>query len=96
MTLEQRIEALEKAVANLALPTATTEELTKMMRDAAAETIKNALLPGGAVHKLDQEAAKSSTAGYTLKTCINYDADREQALDHIATVLRELPVLSRL
>ncbi|MDT8852972.1 hypothetical protein RN053_20905 [Pantoea dispersa] len=96
MTLEQRIAALEKKVANLTLPMESTEELTKMMQDVATETIKNARRPGGSVHKLNQQAAKSSTAGCITNACINYDADRERALDHIATLLRESPILSRL
>jgi len=51
MTLEQRIEALENAVANLNLPNNKTEELAKMMREVASETIKNARRPGGTLHR---------------------------------------------
>lgn len=58
MTLEQRVEALEKALDNLTLPNSKTEELAKMMRDVATETIKNVCLPGGMLKKnVNQEAA---------------------------------------
>ncbi|WP_262287650.1 hypothetical protein [Pantoea sp. Marseille-Q5743] len=50
MTLEQRIEALEKAVASLTLPSAKSEELAKMMQDTVSEVIRNAQRPGGALH----------------------------------------------
>ncbi|MDJ0473818.1 hypothetical protein QNA27_09160 [Pantoea eucalypti] len=50
MTLEQRVEALEKAVARLTLPSATAEELAKLMRGVAKETIKNTRRPGGILH----------------------------------------------
>lgn len=63
MTLEQRIEALEKKVANLTLPNGKAEELAKMMRDVAAETIKNARRPGGIMHHSDEKAVKKETAG---------------------------------
>lgn len=49
MNLEQRVEALERAVASLTLPSAKSEELAKMMRDVMTETIKNAQRPGGAL-----------------------------------------------
>lgn len=42
MILEQRIEALEKAVASLTLPNAESEELAKMMQDTVSEVIRNA------------------------------------------------------
>ncbi|TKK33185.1 hypothetical protein [Pantoea agglomerans] len=62
MTLEQRIEALEDAVANLTLPNNKTEELAKMMREVASETIKNARRPGGLLYKKDEKAAKIEAA----------------------------------
>jgi hypothetical protein len=96
MTLEQRVEALEKIVANLTMPSGKAEELAKMMRDVAAETIRNARRPGGALHKLDHEKGNILASDYTVKIGINCDADRDGALDHIATVLRESPILSRL
>ncbi|WP_426608354.1 hypothetical protein [Pantoea anthophila] len=68
MTLEQRIEALEKAVANLTLPNSKTEELAKMMRDTASEAIKNAQRPGGLLNKAEnQEAATSRAAKIAMK-----------------------------
>lgn len=57
MTLEQRIEALEKKVANLTLPNGKAEDLAKMMRDTATEVIKNARLPGGELFNAKEKAA---------------------------------------
>jgi len=71
MTLEQRIEALEKKVASLTLPNAESEELAKMMRDAAAEVIKNAQRPGGMLNNVEnQEAATSRAAKIAIKQLI--------------------------
>lgn len=68
MTLEQRIEALEKAVASLTQLTAESEELAKMMRDVASEVIKNAQRPGGMLNKTEnQEAATSRAAKIAMK-----------------------------
>lgn len=68
MTLEQRIEALEKAVANLTLPGATAKELAKIMQDAASEAIKNAQRPGGTLH----QSGSSETAD--VKETARYEA----------------------
>lgn len=62
MTLEQRIEALEQKVANLTLPSATTEELAKMVKDFSSEVIKNARRPGGLLYKKDEKAANIKAA----------------------------------
>lgn len=70
MTLEQRIEELEKKVASLTLPSATAEELAKMMRDVAAETIKSARRPGGEMHSLKEKAANELTAVNLKPFCI--------------------------
>lgn len=96
MTLEQRIEELEKKVASLTLPSATAEELAKMMRDVVAETIKNARRPGGALYKLDQEAAKAMTATYEVRVGVNYDKERDRLLDIATTSLHDSLHLSRL
>ncbi|WP_210453139.1 hypothetical protein [Pantoea ananatis] len=68
MTLEQRIEALEKKVANLTLPNGKADELAKMMRDVTTETIKNAQRPGGMLHLSgDNETAD-------VKATVRYEA----------------------
>lgn len=71
MTLEQRIEALEKAVASLTLPSAKSEELAKMMQDTVSEVIRNSLRPGGEVYAaLKQAAGKKDifyAAGFEIK-----------------------------
>lgn len=63
MTLEQRIEELEKKVANLTMPNGKAEELVKMMRDTATEAFKNARRPGGIMHNRGGKAAKLEAAG---------------------------------
>lgn len=71
MTLEQRIEALENAVANLTMPNGQSEELAKMMRDTATEVIKNAQRPGGMLNNVEnQEAATSRAAKIAMKQLI--------------------------
>lgn len=62
MTLEQRIEALEKKVASLTLPSAKSEELAKMMRDVTTEAIKNSQRPGGALFT-NESGRKSAVWG---------------------------------
>lgn len=51
MTLEQRLEAVEKALADLTLQQKTTAEISSLMREVATSTIKNAQRPGGALRK---------------------------------------------
>ena len=47
MNLEQRLAAVEKALADLTMQQKTTEELDQIMREVATNTIKNAQRPGG-------------------------------------------------
>lgn len=68
MTLEQRIEALENAVANLTLPNSKTEELTRMMRDVASETIKNARRSGGMLGQKDRKATEKKVASFIVNS----------------------------
>ncbi|WP_313687051.1 hypothetical protein [Pantoea sp.] len=67
MTLEQRVADLEKAVANLTLSNDKAEELSKMMRDVAAEAIKNACRPGGRLHQRGEKAAKSNLTAFEIE-----------------------------
>jgi len=62
MTLEQRIEALEKKVASLTLPNAKSEELEKIMQDAVQNVIKNACRPGGMRSNESKKAANNKAA----------------------------------
>jgi hypothetical protein len=76
MTLEQRVEALEKAFASMAMPKTTTEEFSKLMQKVATDVIKNAQRPGGILHKsgvIEKAAIDSaaSRATYHLKAGIN-------------------------
>ncbi|MDI6634378.1 hypothetical protein [Pantoea dispersa] len=71
MTLEKRIEVLEKKVANLTKPNSKAEELAKMMRDTVSETIKNAFLPGGLLFDKNEKAAKTHAA-YKVSLGVNY------------------------
>lgn len=83
MTLEERVEALEKAVSNLTQPTSKTKELAKMMRDVAAETIKNARRPGGLLHKKDEKAAIEVAAFEIKSGAVNISAARISASDSV-------------
>lgn len=80
MTLEQRIEALEKKVANLTLPNGKAEELAKMMRDTATEVIKNAQRPGGVMHKRGEKAANSIATAFEVENgSVNINAAKISA-----------------
>lgn len=58
MTLEQRVEALELAIANMALHQRETLELSYLVRDSVSEAIKNASLAGGAINAAHTQAAE--------------------------------------
>lgn len=66
MTLEQRVEALELAIANMALHQREALELSYLVRDSVSETIKNACLPGGEIY-----AAHARTA-YDVRIGVKY------------------------
>lgn len=68
MTLEQRIEALEKSMAKLTLPDGKTEELAKAMRDIATSVIKNEQRPGGCLYEQGDGKAAISQAAGVIKT----------------------------
>lgn len=51
MTLEQRIEALEKAVANMNTQQEAQQNTSKLMQKVALETIKGQKRPGGSLPK---------------------------------------------
>ncbi|EJX4456788.1 hypothetical protein ACGG2D_001863 [Salmonella enterica] len=57
MTLEQRVAALELAIANMAVQQRNADELREMVQDAASELIKNACRTGGAIKAAQQQAA---------------------------------------
>lgn len=57
MTLEQRVEALEMAFANMAAQQSNAEEITEILRKVTAEVIANARRPGGAINAAQKQAA---------------------------------------
>ena len=57
MTLEQRVEALEMAIANMAAQQKTTGEMSEAMRKIASETIASARRPGGVLNAAQERAA---------------------------------------
>lgn len=64
MSLEQRLAAVEKTLADLTIQQKTNEELSRLMREAATSAIKSAQRPGGCLYKLgDGKAAISQAAG---------------------------------
>ncbi|HFG2321392.1 TPA: hypothetical protein ACGGAN_003700 [Enterobacter hormaechei] len=58
MTLEQRVAALELAIANMAVQQRNANELREMVQNAASELIKNAYLTGGTINAAQKQAAK--------------------------------------
>ncbi|ECQ7527186.1 hypothetical protein [Salmonella enterica] len=67
MTLEQRVEALEMAVASMAAQQSNTEEITDIVRKVTAGVIANALRPGGAINAAQKQAAEKETKIYVSK-----------------------------
>lgn len=63
MSIEQRLAAVEKALADLTMQHKTTEELARLMRETAIEAIKREQRPGGCLYKLaDGKAAQNQVA----------------------------------
>lgn len=58
MSIEQRLAAVEKALADLTMQHKTTEELARLMRETAIEAIKREQRPGGAIYAAQNKAAK--------------------------------------
>ncbi|MCT2767082.1 hypothetical protein [Enterobacter cloacae] len=58
MTLEQRVAALELAIANMAVQQRNADELSEMVRNSASEAIKNACRAGGVINAAQKQAAK--------------------------------------
>ncbi|EBA0935245.1 hypothetical protein FHA44_23270 [Salmonella enterica] len=67
MTLEQRVAALELAIANMAVQQRNADELREMAQDAASELIKNACRTGGAINAAQKQAAEKETKIYVSK-----------------------------
>lgn len=68
MNLERRVEAVEAELAELKSQQLETENLAKMMRDVAAETVKNARRPGGMLDKSREQAAIIEVAAFKIKS----------------------------
>lgn len=60
MTLEQRVEALEMAIANMAVQQSNAEEIAEIARKVTAEVIASAQRPGGVLNAARDQAAESS------------------------------------
>lgn len=58
MTLEQRVEALEMAIANMAVQQSNAEEIAEIVRKVAAEALANAQRPGGVLNAAQKQAAR--------------------------------------
>lgn len=57
MTLEERVEALENAIANMTVQQKTTDEMSEAMRKIGSETIASACRPGGVLNAAQERAA---------------------------------------
>ena len=67
MTLEERVEALENAIANMTVQQKTTDEMSEAMRKIAFETIASACRPGGVLNAARRQAAEKETKIYVSK-----------------------------
>lgn len=57
MTLEQRVEALEMAIANMAVQQSNAEEISEIVRKVTTEVIASAQRPGGGLNAAQNQAA---------------------------------------
>lgn len=57
MTLEQRVEALELAIANMAVQQSSAEDINEIARKITVEIIVNAQRPGGVLNAAQERAA---------------------------------------
>lgn len=64
MTLEQRVEALEMAVANMAAQQSNAEEISEIARKVTTEVIASAQLPGGVLNAAQKQAAEKQATFY--------------------------------
>lgn len=62
MTLEQRVEALEMAIANMAVQQSNAEEIAGIVRKVTTEVIANAQRPGGVLNAAQKQAAHMKTS----------------------------------
>lgn len=58
MTLEQRVEALEMAITNMAAQLRTSEEMSGIMRRVASDATANTSRLGGVLNAAQKQAAK--------------------------------------
>ncbi|KLP59379.1 hypothetical protein [Enterobacter asburiae] len=64
MTLEQRVEALEMAIANMSVQQSGTEEIAEIAQKVTAEVIASAQLPGGVLNAAQKQAAEKQATFY--------------------------------
>lgn len=58
MTLEQRVEALEIAIANMTVQQSSAEDISEIARKITAEVIANAQRPGGVLNAAQKQTAE--------------------------------------
>ncbi|CAH2872383.1 hypothetical protein S406_23100 [Salmonella enterica] len=62
MTLEQRVESLEKELASIKTQQKANEEFSELVRNLSGEMIKSAIRPGGVIY-----AAQNRTADHFIQ-----------------------------
>lgn len=62
MTLEQRVEALEMAIANMEVQQSRAEDISEIARKVTAELIANARQPGEVLNAAREQAAYMQTS----------------------------------
>lgn len=70
MTLDQRVEALEMAIANMAVQQSNAEGISEIARKVTAEVNTNARLPGGVLNAAQKEAAIDSNVNAIIDNSI--------------------------
>lgn len=91
MTLEQRVEALEKELAGMKAQQRADEEVGELMRKLTEEAIKNAQRPGGIQHAAQNQTAKIEATSFVI-----YEKERDRLLDIATSLTHDSLQLSRL
>lgn len=65
MTLEQRVDALEMAIANMSAQQSNVEDITEIARKIVTEVISNSQCLGGVLNAARERAAEKQVTFYS-------------------------------
>lgn len=75
MTLEERVEALENAIASMTAQHLTDDGMRESVRKASSETISSACRPSEVLNAAQKQAAIDSSVNAIISNAIQNDSD---------------------